>query len=837
MSKVNSKVKDIKICLLNTPTLFKKPLSRSMAGGLGFDGSKDMVLPPLDLAILAASLIKHDYSVTIIDADPLRLNDEQVVSNVSKGGYDAIIATVSLPTLDNDCAFIKTVRPLAPKVFVKTMIVEPNILKSVLQQSESDAVIFGECDLHIHDLISGKSTLGTAYVKEGRFKVETCDLIKDLDQLPLPALDLLPLDRYVYPLLGEKVVTMQTSRGCPFPCAYYCPYPLVEGNRWRKQSPDRVILEIEQIVRHHGIRKILFRDATFTLDKERTHQICDGIIDRNIDIIWWCETRVDCLDVMLLKKMKKAGCAGLNIGVETGDTEVLAAQAKKGLTIEKLQELRDAAKEIGVRLHFLLSKGFPKETKKSFVDTYELIMKLRPESLGITIMTPYPGTQLYKEALEKRWIESTKWEDFGGHQFVMHTDHLSREDFKIGFGFLQKAEGLLVKSRCGGQTDKVLQQQRQLYTQLLVWAADLDPLRQALAGYGTPHQGSVEASPNDHKNMARLSVIIPTYNRKDQLALCLDRLNNQDTADSAYEVIVVDDGSTDGTDQLVKNAATNYQLKYIRQDNGGPGSARNRGVHEAGTDIVTFIGDDILVTTGFVRQHLAAHKAHPREHEAILGQVDWPQDFDVTPFMKYIMGPSGAQFNFTEIRDYNNVGYNRFYTSNVSIKKSLLLKQDVIFDSDFTYAAMEDVELGYRLYQKGMRLIYHPDAMAYHNHPMDFASFLGRQEKVGAMTKVYEVKHPELATLRKELNGCEDTIVHNYCAQRNGLVQTVNELEQFCLPRLNKISINGTNSKDKFATEILEPIYGVMLQMALVYGYVKHDAPSPLPGFAAAISG
>ncbi len=826
MLNVHKPNTDQKVCLINTPTLFKKPICRSMAGGLGFDGSEAMLLPPLDLAILAATLRLQGYDVTIIDADPLRLNDEQVVSKVAQGRYGTVVATVSLPTLNNDCGFIKSLRPLVSKVFAKTMIVEPSILKTILDQSASDAVIFGESDLHIHELISGESTSGTAYYKEGRFEAEPCDPITELDQLPLPALDLLPLEHYVYPLLGTAVVTMQTSRGCPFPCEYYCPYPLVEGNRWRKQSPARVIKEIEQTVRHYGIRKILFRDATFTLDKGRIHAICDRLIDSSLNIVWWCETRVDCLDAALLEKMKQAGCAGLNIGVETGDCEVLEAQAKKGLTLEKLQKLRDTAKDLGLRLHFLLSKGFPNETKKSFVDTYELIMKLRPESLGITIMTPYPGTQLYMEARQKGWIESSDWQDFGGHQFVMHTDHLSRADFKTGFDFLRMAAGLLHRMRQVGPTDEIRQQQNQLYTQLLVWAADLVPLRQGLLSKKGACPDRVKVSVNDHNNLNRLSIIIPTYNRKDSLAICLDRLSRQDVPPSVYEVIVVDDGSTDGTGQVVKNFPASFGLKYIQQTNSGPGSARNRGVHQADNDIIVFIGDDILVTREFVRQHLAGHKVHSDENEVILGQVDWPQDLEVTPFMEYVMGPSGLQFNFTEIKDRGNVGYSRFYTSNISIKKSLLIKQDVIFDTDFVYAAMEDIDLGYRLQKKGMRLIYHPDAMAYHNHPMNLASFLGRQEKVGAMMLVFESKHPELGTLHSQVNGNEHAIVQSYWMQKAELLQTINELEQFCLPRLDKITINGSNSKTIFAKKILEPMYHAMTQMALVYGYTNHKAAS-----------
>src|SRR5207237_347256 len=109
-----------------------------------------------------------------------------------------------------------------------------------------------------------------------------------------PARALLPTDRYVYPLLGAPVATLQTSRGCPYPCGYYCPYPLVEGKAWRAQSPERVLAEIRDVVERHGIRKIYFRDATFTLDQKRAARLCELIREAGWRLEWMCETRVDC---------------------------------------------------------------------------------------------------------------------------------------------------------------------------------------------------------------------------------------------------------------------------------------------------------------------------------------------------------------------------------------------------------------------------------------------------------------------------------------------------------------------------------------------------------------
>lgn len=461
----------MRVCLLNTPSLKKRPVSRSMAGGLGFDSSEAMILPPIDLAILASRLRETGHQVDMIDADPLGYDVKDILNYLNGKTYDWIIATSSLPTLKNDSSFIASLRKIC-KVAVKTSIRDTEILKRALNESNADIIIHDECDLHIEQILEGISDKGIAFLRDGELLIIDAGPIKDMDKIPFAARDLLPNERYTYPLLGEGVTTLQTSRGCPFACSYYCPYPLVEGKVWRAQSAERVYAEIESIVNRLGIHKILFRDATFTLNKERVHSICDLIIKNRLSVKWWCETRVDCLDTALLEKMWLSGCLGMNIGVETGDEALMSLQAKKGLNLEKLRWLRNEAKRIGLKLHFLLSIGMPQETKKSIIETYDLIQRFKPESLGITVITPYPGTPLYTEAVKNGWIESCNWEDYGGHQVVMHTDNLSSDDITAAMDFLMKGYDLLKKQQIEGN-EYIIAKKEEVYLSLLVWACDL----------------------------------------------------------------------------------------------------------------------------------------------------------------------------------------------------------------------------------------------------------------------------------------------------------------------------------------------------------------------------
>jgi len=428
----------MKILLINSPSA-EHQVVRDMAGGLGFDGGSAVVLPPLDLAYMGAVLLGKGHQAEILDAGALGCTREEAHRLIRAKEADTVIATVSLPSLYGDCAFLKEMGAyFKGKIIAKTGIAYPPILKEILEKSSAGRCIYGECDLEIDKLIVEDEKRGTAFMEGGVFRMEANLLVEYLDALPLPARSLLDNARYRYVLLGDNTTTMQTSRGCPFPCAYYCAYPLVQGKKWRHRSPEHVLKEIEDIVHSYKISRIFFRDATFTMDKERTLAICDLIIARKIKIQWWCETRVDCLDEELMRKMRAAGCEGINIGVESGDTEVMETQAKIGMTFRKLKHIRETGRVLGLKLHFLLMVGLPKETKESIYKTYRLVAKLRPETIGITILTPYPGTPFYFEAKEKGWLETENWTEFGGHMPVMHTDTLSSEDLNYARNMLNR---------------------------------------------------------------------------------------------------------------------------------------------------------------------------------------------------------------------------------------------------------------------------------------------------------------------------------------------------------------------------------------------------------------
>ncbi len=242
-----------------------------------------------------------------------------------------------------------------------------------------------------------------------------------------------------------------------------------------------------------------------------------------------------------------------------------------------------------------------------------------------------------------------------------------------------------------------------------------------------------------------VSVVIPTFNRWEHLARTLEALAAQTRRPD--EVIVVDDGSTDGTwNRLDAWRAANaacLSVRALRQANQGPGQARNLGVAEAHGDLVIFLGDDIYPAQNFVQTHLRRH-LEGGEQCAVVGFTDWDREgMRVTPFLEFV-NRNGEQFAYGLFSDGDELTFNCFYTSNVSLPRACLGNRP--FNVAFTDAAWEDAELGYRLAQRGLRIYYVEGAAARHHHRMTMRSFLRRQRKVGSAVATLYRLHPELET-------------------------------------------------------------------------------------------
>ncbi len=236
------------------------------------------------------------------------------------------------------------------------------------------------------------------------------------------------------------------------------------------------------------------------------------------------------------------------------------------------------------------------------------------------------------------------------------------------------------------------------------------------------------------------SILLPTYNRPDALNRTLLALEKQTLSRELFEIIVVDDGSFDDTLAVLKQFAerTVNSFSYaVLRENGGPARARNIGLSMIRGDVVLIIGDDIESDISLLEKHLSFHRQRPDGKYAMLGYVCFPDELFSSLFMHWLEKDGRKYFfNYAELEPGEEVDPIFFYTCNVSVKTSLLSKSGW-FDESFPYASHEDLELGYRLADKGMRLVYDPSARGYHWHVLTVEGIAKRVYLMGFSAEIF----------------------------------------------------------------------------------------------------
>ncbi len=217
------------------------------------------------------------------------------------------------------------------------------------------------------------------------------------------------------------------------------------------------------------------------------------------------------------------------------------------------------------------------------------------------------------------------------------------------------------------------------------------------------------------KHDPKISVVIATFNRCDILPKTLSHIAEQTLSPSDFEVVVVDDGSTDGTKEKVMQIqhAFSFHLTYLRHENRGISYTQNRGIREAKAPLVLLIADDIHLSPEALEAHVEDHEANPDPSVAIVGKVLQSPELAQTVFLR-----TWDPFRFRELEELRELPYYLFFACNISLKKSFLMENG-LFSETLVKAgayAHEDVELGFRLYQRGLRLLYNKNALAYHYH-------------------------------------------------------------------------------------------------------------------------
>ncbi len=401
--------------------------------------------PPLGLLCLAGYLEAHsDHPVEVIDAQPDAWSYERLGDEIRRRDFDVCGITAMTFTLIDvikTCAVVRRERPGATIVlggphvhlFPDATIRQPNV--DFLLQGEGE-IAFVDLLNKLHDASQWWTVPGLVYADDdGKvFNGGIAPSTENLDELGLPARSKLDISKYTSLLGRDNVITtMFTSRGCPFRCTF-CdrPFsPVISGFRWR--SARHVVDEMEMCL-ELGIKEAFIYDDTFTVRKDRVHEICDEIIERKIDFTWDVRAHVNTVNVDLLKHMNEAGCDRIHYGVESGNDRMMR-EIRKNTNVERVKKAFKATKAVGMETLAYFIIGQQTETAEDINDSIVLAKALKPNYVHFTVFCPYPGTEVYTNGLEGGFIKEDVWAKFAedpkeGYELPVWEENFTRTELR-----------------------------------------------------------------------------------------------------------------------------------------------------------------------------------------------------------------------------------------------------------------------------------------------------------------------------------------------------------------------------------------------------------------------
>ncbi len=358
--------------------------------------ARDEIYPPLGITILAAWLEQKGHEVKLLDdsIDPieeLRLAMEWA-------------DVVGISSLTPNARRARELGKIAREEIGRPVIMggphpttNPEFF---LQSGAADVCCRGEGDytlpewLEVYDQPEKWDQVqGIAFLKDGEvFSTPRRPLLKNVDEIPLPAYHLWDIPRYMR-LMINPGVTLITSRGCPYACTF-CDAEMTP-RQYRAMSPEKTVDLIEHLLRTYNPPQLVFFDDLFTIQRKRVIAICKEIIKRDLFFEWVAESRVDTMDFEMLRWMKKAGCVKIYYGLESGSPRMLVTM-KKGVTPEKVRRGSKLNREVGMYFKFFILYGFPEDTVEDHRLTEELIAETRPDAICVALLQPIPGTEVYE---------------------------------------------------------------------------------------------------------------------------------------------------------------------------------------------------------------------------------------------------------------------------------------------------------------------------------------------------------------------------------------------------------------------------------------------------------
>ncbi len=405
----------------------------------------DYVPFPFFLGYATALLCREGFHARVVDGIAEGLSGETFLERVADEDPDLVVLEVSTPSASADEAMAHAVKArLGRDVCVAfcgadARMHDPSYLQRV---SCLDFALRGEYEttlLHLAEVLEEQGELSsipglTWRDRDGVVRVNPPrPLLEDLDWLPWPARDQLPMMRYRDVSLGLPMPSLQmwASRGCPYGCNF-CAWPQImyESRRYRARNPAKVVDELSAVVAEYGYRSVYFDDDTFNIGKQRMLRLCRELKDRAPAVPWGIMARGDTSDRETLEAMAEAGLQALKFGVESASQEIVD-RCGKALDLARLRESVKVCKQLGVSVHLTFMFGLPGETWETARETICFALDQDPDSVQFSIVTPFPGSAYYHELEAEGKLVTRDWSLYDGYsRAVIRTDHLGADDLE-----------------------------------------------------------------------------------------------------------------------------------------------------------------------------------------------------------------------------------------------------------------------------------------------------------------------------------------------------------------------------------------------------------------------
>ncbi|MDO8282434.1 MAG: radical SAM protein [Thermodesulfovibrionia bacterium] len=405
-------------------------------------GAWGYIMAPVTMVTIATLLRERGHTVNVMDCPATSDTVHTMLTNVRSFDPHIVFINTSTPTIEDDIYAAACIKEESPNSIATVLFgIHPSCQYKEILQAENgvDYCIIGEPEFAARDLVEAlaggdklHSTPGIAFLDDKEQLVVTAprEPIKDLDDLPVPDWSFINTENYRLPLNNDKFLLVNTNRGCPYRCIF-CNAYVYYGRTPRRHSAGRIMQELHNNVTRFGITNFMFWAEEFILDKNFVRELCQAIIRSGLQIKWVCNSRVDAVDAETLKAIKDAGCWNIAFGIESGDQNILN-QINKQTSLEQISHAVTLAKKAGLQVTGHVIIGFPADTYATIATTSKFINSLNLDFVQYYCAMPYPGTQLYNDAVQNSWLSAADWSQWEHNSSVLDYPQLTaREIMKL----------------------------------------------------------------------------------------------------------------------------------------------------------------------------------------------------------------------------------------------------------------------------------------------------------------------------------------------------------------------------------------------------------------------